>query len=177
MSRAAVVVAVAALVAPGAAGGQARTVQQKLVAYAMREARRHVQEVPTHSNRGPDVDRYHTAVRHAKANAWWCTIFVSYVAKEAGYPLGSVGQGIAEVKNLFKWGRAEGFYFPKGTRRVKVGDIAVHGYGHAGIVVRVTKAGAIYTVDGNWGDSVRYQPLPYLSVSGYIRLPASPRSS
>jgi hypothetical protein len=152
-------------------------VQQKMVAYAMREARRHVQEIPAHSNRGPDIDRYHTAVRHAKANAWWCTIFVSYIARKAGYPLGSVGQGIAEVQNLFRWGRKSGFYFPKGARKVKVGDIAVHGYGHAGIVVRITKDGHIFTVDANWGDSVRYQPIPYLSASGYIRLPAAPRSS
>ena len=151
------------------------TVQQKMVRYALAESRRHVREIPPHSNLGPDIRRYHTAVRHAKADEWWCTIFVSYIARKAGYPLGSVGQGIAKVPNLFRWGRREGYYFPKGTRRVKLGDIAVHGYGHAGIVVRITKDRHIYTVDGNWSDSVVYQPLPYLSLDGYIRLPSTPR--
>jgi hypothetical protein len=151
------------------------TVQQKMVTYALREARRHVQEVPAHSNLGPDISRYHRAVTHASADFPWCTIFVSYIARRAGYPLGSVSQGIAQVPKLFKWGRTEGFYFAKGTRRVKLGDIAVHGYGHAGIVVRITKDGRIYTVDGNWSDSVRYQPIPFLSVDGYIRLPSAPR--
>lgn len=167
---------VAALLAPAApAAAGSRTVQQRMVAYALREARRNVQEIPARSNHGPDIDRYHSAVRHAKPDAWWCTIFVSYIARRAGYPLGSVGQGIVEVKNLFRWGRAAGLYFPKGARKVRLGDIAVHGYGHAGIVVRISR-GQIYTVDGNWGDSVRYQPIP-MSVSGYIRLPAAPRSA
>jgi hypothetical protein len=151
------------------------TVQQKMVTYALREARRNVQEVPADSNLGPDIGRYHRAVTHASADYPWCTIFVSYVAKRAGYPLGSVGQGIAQVPTLFRWGRKQGFYFAKGTRRVRVGDIAVHGYGHAGIIVRITKDRRLFTVDGNWGDTVRYQPIPFLSVDGYIRLPSAPR--
>jgi hypothetical protein len=151
------------------------TVQQKMVRIAVRESRRHVREIPAHSNLGPEIRKYHTAVTHAKPDAWWCTIFVSWVTKKAGYPIGSVGQGIAQVPNLFKWGRQQGFYFPKGSRQVRLGDIAVHGYGHAGIVVRITKDRRIYTVDGNWGDSVRYQPLPFLSLDGYIRLPSTPR--
>jgi hypothetical protein len=174
VTRSVAALATLALAAPAAAS-QPPTVQKRMVAYAMREARRHVQEVPFHSNTGPDIRRYHTAVTHAKPRAWWCTIFVSYVAKEAGYPLGSVGQGIAIVENLDHWSRHEGFYFDKGARRPKLGDISIHGYGHAGIVVRVTPAGQVYTVDGNWSDSVVYQRVPF-SVSGYIRLPSTPRA-
>jgi hypothetical protein len=155
----------------------AQTVQQRMVAIALREARRHVREIPAHSNTGPDIRRYHTAVRHARRTEAWCTIFVSYVAKRAGYPLGSVSQGIWDVQNLFRWGRREGFYFGKGARRPRPGDIAVHGYGHAGIVVRVTTAGRVFTVDANWSDSVRYQPLPPFSLTGYIRLPTDPRAA
>lgn len=164
---------IAAAVPPAPA--PARTVQQKMVAIALREARRHVREVPARSNTGPDIRRYHSAVRHARRTEAWCTIFVSYVARRAGYPLGSVSQGIWDVRNLFRWARHEGFYFPKGTRRPHPGDIAVHGYGHAGIVVRVTRAGQVFTVDANWSDSVRYQPLPPFSLSGYVRLPSDPR--
>jgi hypothetical protein len=171
--KVAALLALLASAAPAAAAEP--TVQDRMVAIALREAARNVREVPADSNTGRDIRRYHSAVRHARPTEAWCTIFVSYVARGAGYPLGSVSQGIWDVKNLFRWGRREGFYFAKGTRHVRVGDISVHGYGHAGIVVKVTKAGRIYTVDGNWGDTVRYQPLPYLSVSGYIRLPGVSR--
>jgi len=153
----------------------ASTVQQRMVAIALREARRGVREIPAHSNTGPDLRRYHTAVRHAAYNAWWCTIFVSYVARQAGYPLGSVGQGIWEVKNLDRWGRRAGFWHAKGTIRPRPGDIAVHGYGHAGIVIRVPSKGRPWTVDGNWSDTVVYHEMPPFSLTGYIRLPSKRR--
>ena len=76
---------------------------------------------------------------------------------------------------MFDWGREEHFYFAKGARRPKPGDIAVHGYGHAGIVVRVTRAGEVYSVDANWSDTVRYHLQPSISVDGYIRLPSTRR--
>lgn len=163
-----------ALALPAAAQAKPKTVQQKMVTIALRESRRGVQEIPAHSNTGPDIRRYHTAVKHARDNAFWCTIFVSWVARQAGYPLGSVSQGIVDVRNLYRWGRHEGWYFRKGTRRPQPGDIAVHGYSHAGIVVRVSSTGAVYTVDANWGDTVTEQLVP-LSLSGYIRLPSAPR--
>jgi hypothetical protein len=162
------------LAAPAAAA-QPKTVQQKMVRYALAEAARSVHEVPAKSNTSPDIRRYHRAVKHARPTEAWCTIFVSYIARKAGYPLGSVGQGIWDVQNLFKWGRAEGLYFRKGTRPVRPGDIAVHGYGHAGIVIRTDKRGEVHTVDGNWSDSVLYHLEPFLSVDGYIRLPSTPR--
>lgn len=174
MGKVAVFVVALGLAAPTAAA-EAGIVQDRMVAYAIAEAKRNVREVPARSNTGRRIRRYHTAVEHARWNEAWCTIFVSYIARRAGYPLGSVAQGTWSVETLSKWGRAERFYFRKGRRKVKPGDIALHGYGHAGIVVKVTRKGRIYTVDGNWGDSVRYQPLPYLSVSGYIRLPSEPR--
>ncbi|MEJ7784429.1 MAG: CHAP domain-containing protein, partial [Solirubrobacteraceae bacterium] len=101
--------------------------------------------------------------------------FVSYVAKKAGFPLGRVSQGIWEPKNLYLWAKSQGWYFPRGARRPKVGDLAVHGYSHTGIVVRITRKGVVYTADANWGDSVKYNLLP-LSASGYIRLPSEPRT-
>ncbi|MDQ5808883.1 MAG: CHAP domain-containing protein, partial [Actinomycetota bacterium] len=147
------IVALAVLLAvPGAAS--AGVVQDRMVSIAMAEARRGVQEVPARSNDGPAIRRYRTAVRHAERGAWWCTIFVSYVARRAGYPIGSVGQGIVEVRNLVKWGRKEGFVFRKGSRRPRPGDIALHGLGHTGIVVSVAADGTVHTVDANWSDTV-----------------------
>jgi hypothetical protein len=134
-----------------------------------------VQEIPERSNDGPDIRRYHTAVRHAKKRAWWCAIFVSWVARRAGYPLGSHGQGVVEVKNLLKWGRREGFVFRKGTRRPRPGDIALHHLDHAGIVVSVEPGGKVRTVDANWSDTVSHHDEPPFSVNKYLRLPGRPR--
>lgn len=174
--KAAVLVALLALAAPTAAGAaEPETVQQKMVRLALAEAERNVRETPADSNLGPDIRRYHTAVKHARATEPWCAIFVSYIAKRAGYPLGSVGQGIWDIKNMFRWGRDLGWYFAKGTRRPKAGDIVVHGYGHAGIVIKVTRKGRVFTVDGNWSDTVVYHEEPFLSADGYIRLPSAPR--
>lgn len=159
-------------VAPAARAARAPTVQERMVQIASAELARNVQEVPADSNRGPDISRYHRAVRHAPADYPWCAIFVSWVARRAGHPLGNVSQGIADVQNLIKWGRQHGYYFPKGSRAVKVGDISLHGYGHAGIVVAVDP---VVTIDGNWSDTVLRQPIPYLSLTGYLRLPSKPR--
>ena len=151
----------------------AATVQQKMVPLALTEANRGVQEIPARSNRGPEIDKYHTAVRHAKPDEWWCAIFVSWVAKQAGYPLGSRGKGIWSVKRLSRWGQRNGFYFAKGTMKPRAGDISLIGYGHAGIVVGY-EGNTVRTVDANWSDSVSVHNEP-LDVSGYIRLPSTPR--
>jgi hypothetical protein len=166
-----------ALVVAAPAVATAATTQERMVSIALAEAGRSVREVPAKSNTSRDIRRYHRAVPHARTNERWCTIFVSYVAREAGYPLGSVGQGVWNVRNLVLWGRSEGFTFRKGSRRPKPGDIALHGFGHAGIVVKVTRRGRVFTVDGNWSDTVRHQPEPPFSVDAYLRLPSTPRDA
>lgn len=166
---------VAALLLAAPAAARAGVVQDRMVAIALAEARRGVQEVPARSNDGPAIRRYRTAVRHAEPGAWWCTIFVSYVARRAGYPLGSVRQGMVEVRNLVRWGRREGFVFRKGARRPRPGDIALHGLGHTGIVVSVAADGTVHTVDANWSDTVSHHPEPAFSVDRYLRLPGRPR--
>jgi len=173
MKRVALVVLAAALLAPAAAHAAEPTAQQKMVSLALAEANRGVQEIPARSNRGPDIRRYHTAVRHAKADEWWCAIFVSWVAKTAGYPIGTRGRGIWNVKNLNRWGHRTGFYFAKGTMKPRAGDISIIGFGHAGIVVGY-EGDTIRTVDANWSDTVSVHNEP-LDVSGYIRLPSKPR--
>lgn len=170
----AVVVAVGAPAAASAAVDR-QTVQDELVRYALEEAGRNVREVPARSNTSRAIRRYHTAVEHAGRNAPWCTIFVSYVARKAGFPLGRVSQGISDPKNLYEWAKSQGWYFPRGSRKPRVGDLAVHGYSHTGIIVKIDGRGRIFTVDANWGDSVKYNLQP-LSVSGYIRLPSEPRT-
>lgn len=177
MKAAALAVLLGALCAPAAASvaGEPETVQDKLVAFALTEIGRQVREVPAKSNTSRAIRRYHTAVPHASPDAAWCTIFVSYVARKAGFPLGRVSQGISDPKNLYLWAKSQGWYFPRGARKPRLGDLAVHGYSHTGIVVKVTRKGFVYTADANWGDSVKYNLLP-LSASGFIRLPSKPRT-
>ena len=153
----------------------AGVVQERMVSLALAEAAKGVREVPTRSNDGPEIRRYRTAVPHAERGDWWCAIFVSWVARRAGYPLGSVGQGVIEVKNLVRWGRREGFVFRKGTRRPKPGDIALHGFDHTGIVTSVAADGTVFTVDANWSDTVSHHEQPPFSVNQYLRLPGRPR--
>ena len=173
MKRFVLVVLAAALMAPAADAAADQTVQQKMVPLALAEANKGVQEIPARSNRGPDIRRYHTAVPSAKADEWWCAIFVSWVAKRAGYPLGSRGQGFWDVKKLSRWSRRAGLYFAKGTLKPRAGDISLIGYGHAGIVVGY-EGDIVRTVDANWSDTVSTHNEP-LDVSGYIRLPSKPR--
>jgi hypothetical protein len=177
MKAATLAVLLVVLCSPAAASaaGEPETVQDKLVAYALKEIGRQVREVPAKSNTSRAIRRYHTAVPHARPDEAWCTIFVSYVAEKAGFPLGRVSQGIWEPKNLYLWAKSQGWYFPRGARKPKIGDLAVHGYSHTGIVVRTTRKGVVYTADANWGDSVKYNLLP-LSASGFIRLPSEPRT-
>lgn len=172
----AAIVALVALGAPAAAAAEgSETVQDKLVRYALEEVGRNVREVPAKSNTSRAIRRYHTAVAHARRDAPWCTIFLSYLARKAGFPLGRVSQGMWDPENLYRWAKAQGWYFPRGSRKPMVGDIAVHGYSHTGIVVKIDARGRIFTVDGNWSDSVRYN-RQQLSVSGYIWLPSEPRT-
>ncbi|MEJ7788116.1 MAG: hypothetical protein WKF96_25220, partial [Solirubrobacteraceae bacterium] len=78
--------------AVASAAGEPETVQDRLVAYALKEIGRQVREVPAKSNTSRAIRRYHTAVPHARSDVAWCTVFVSYVAKKAGFPLGRVSQ-------------------------------------------------------------------------------------
>lgn len=174
--RAAAVAALVALGAPTAASaaGESQTVQDGLVRYALQELQRNVREVPAKSNTSRAIRRYHSAVKHARPAEAWCTIFISYVARKAGFPLGRVGQGIWDPKNLYRWARGRGWYFPRGSRKPKIGDITLHGFSHTGIVVKIDGKGRVFTVDGNWSDSLRYNRQA-LSVSGYIRLPSQKR--
>jgi hypothetical protein len=129
-----------------------------------------VEESPRGSNRGPWLDRYFRAA-HARPGSAWCGAFVSWVAREAGHPIGVGGRGSISVAALAAWGIRRGLYFAKGHRRPQAGDIAFYDGAHVGIVTRVSRRGSLTVVDGNWSNRVRLQPA-HQGPSGYVRLPA-----
>ena len=61
-------------------------------------------------NESPDIARYRTATKGAAAGAPWCAYFVSYIAKQAGAPIGSGGSGIGYVHSPWWTGQAGRHY-------------------------------------------------------------------
>jgi hypothetical protein len=158
-----------ALVAAPAQARKPDTLQRRMVAIALHEARTGVRESPLGSDRGPALDRYFRAA-HSPAGVAWCAAFVSYVAREAGFPVGPRGRGTVSVATLAGWGQRRGFWFAAGWRWPKAGDIALYPSSHTGFVVRVTRGGQLWMVDGNYTNSVSHHAL-YEQPSGYLRLP------
>ena len=138
---------------------------------ALHEARMGSAEVPRGSDRGPRLGRYFRAAYSPQGVAW-CAAFISYVTARAGFPVGPYGRGTVSVATLTKWGMRRGLWFAAGWRRPRAGDIALYP-SHAGLVVRVTRRGQQFMVDGNWTNSVSHHPL-FWQPTGYLRLPDRP---
>jgi hypothetical protein len=110
----------------------------------------------------------------------WCSLFVAWVWKKAGVPIGGPTSAYGYSGSLYEWARThEGgpfkvrapgeppFFAPKanGARVLQPsatpspGDAVLYGAGpqasdHVGIVERVFSGGQITTIDGNFGDRV-----------------------
>jgi len=57
-------------------------------------------EQPPGSNDGPAISMYRTATSGAAAGEPWCAYFASWVARQAGEPIGSSGQGLGYVGDI-----------------------------------------------------------------------------
>ncbi|MCW2992246.1 MAG: hypothetical protein JWM73_2840 [Solirubrobacterales bacterium] len=165
----AALLASACLAVPAQARTHHDTLQRRMVAIALHEAHMGVRENPFGSDRGARLSRYFRAA-HSPAGVAWCAAFVSYVARQAGFPVGPHGRGTVSVATLTSWGMRRGFWFAAGSRRPRAGDIALYPSSHTGFVVRVTRRGREWMVDGNYTNSVSYHAL-YEPPSGYLRLP------
>src|SRR4051812_37900663 len=140
---------------------------ERMISFARVELRKGVKEVPDGSDNSPDIARYRTAFPWKMPIAAWCGYFVSYVAKEAGIPLGDQGEGIGAVDAIRTWGKRTGRWR---TRRPRRGDLWIkRNIGHVGIVERVTPGG-IVSLDGNWSNRVAETTRPYADIAGYVRL-------
>lgn len=134
-----------------------------------------VAEQPPGSNDGPRIAEYRSATAGSGVGPW-CAYFTSWVAGQAGAPVGPDGRGLGYVPTVKSWAEQTGRYIPAGAGPAQVGDLVVFdrkGDGvldHIGVVTGVSADGGIQTVEGNSSDRVserRYGPGGY---AGLVRL-------
>jgi hypothetical protein len=151
-------------VAPGTSAGQA------IVDIARREVG--VAEQPPGSQDSPRIAQYRQATAGSGVGPW-CAYFTSWVARQAGVPLGDQGQGFGAVSGVWSWAQSSGKAIPAGSRPA-AGDLIVWGSRHIGIVESVDADGTIHTIEGNSSDRVSqrtYGPDGG-GATGYVRLGA-----
>jgi hypothetical protein len=125
-------------------------------------------EQPPGSNDSPRIAQYRSATAGAGGPAPWCAYFVSWVARQAGAPLGDQGQGFGAVDDLWGWAQRTGRAIPAG-QRPQPGDLAVFNE-HVGVVESVLPDGRIQTIEGNFSDRVARNVRPASDPIGYVRV-------
>lgn len=157
--------AAAASLATLAAAPARAGVADRVVAAARAELARNVHEMPNGSNEAPRIARYRSAVRWSAGPAAWCGYFASWVAREAGVPLGEGGQGIGLVSEVRRWGQRTGRW----QARPAKGAIVVFRHAHVGVVERVSGS-SVLTIEGNHSNRVARVWRSPSEIRGYVRL-------
>lgn len=128
-------------------------------------------EQPLGSNESPAIAQYRTATAGAIPGAPWCAYFASWVARQAGEPLGSEGQGLGAVSEIWSWAQSAGRALPNGPGAMpKPGDLIVFGGEHVGIVRRVLANGDIETIEGNYENKVALNVRTPSEPTGYVSM-------
>jgi len=144
-------------------------VGERIVRIAESQVGQH--EEPLGSNEGAAIARYRSATRGAIPGAPWCAYFVSWVAREAGVPLGAEGQGFGAVSEIWQWAQETHRAISNGPGVVpKPGDLIVFGDQHVGIVRRVLPDGMIETIEGNYENKVALNVRSPSEPTGYVEL-------
>lgn len=144
-------------------------VGQRMVQLAQAELAKGVSE-GNGDNDSPDIARYRTATRGAAAGAPWCAYFVSYIAKQAGVPIGPNGDGMGYVPAITSWAKQTGKFISPSSQ-VRAGDVILFGgSGHIGIVERVNPDGSLTTIEGNHSDRVDRVRRSKSEAIGFMRL-------
>lgn len=126
-------------------------------------------EQPPGSNDSPRIATYRSATAGAVVGPW-CAYFVSWVARQAGAPLGDHGEGFGSVDALYAWAQRAGRALPNGPGVTpRPGDLIVWDE-HVGIVERVLPDGRIQTIEGNSSDRVSRNVHSPTSAIGYVRM-------
>jgi len=126
-------------------------------------------EQPPGSNNSPRIAQYRTATAGSMV-APWCAYFTSWLAKEAGAPLGVNGRGEGSVDALYSWAQSTGKAIPANSGQPpQAGDLIVWDE-HIGIVESVLPDGRIQTIEGNSSDRVSRRVHPAGNAIGYVRL-------
>jgi CHAP domain len=142
---------------------------QRIVAIAEGQAGR--AEEPLGSNEGASIAMYRSATAGAMPGAPWCAYFASWVARQAGEPIGSSGQGLGSVAEIWSWAQSTGRAIANGPGVVpKPGDLIVFGDEHVGIVRGVLPNGEIETVEGNYENKVALNVRSPSEPTGYVEM-------
>jgi CHAP domain-containing protein len=151
------------VVAPGAQGGGAAAIVR------IAEGEVGQAEQPPGSNDSPRIAMYRQATAGSGVGPW-CAYFVSWVARQAGVPLGDQGQGFGSVDQLYAWAQRTGRAVPNGPGVVpRPGDLVVF-HEHVGLVESVLPDGRIQTIEGNSSDRVSRNVRPLSDAVGYVRM-------
>ncbi len=128
-------------------------------------------EQPPGSNESPAIAQYRTATEGAIPGAPWCAYFASWVANQAGAPLGTQGQGIGDVSDIWSSAQSTGRAIPNGPGVVpKPGDLIVFGGEHVGIVRGILPNGQIATIEGNYENKVAANVRSPTEATGYVSM-------
>ena len=155
--------------------GQGGAAGQQMVALAQRELG--VTESGG-NNESTRIREYRTATAGAENTPGpWCAYFVSWLAKEAGAPIGAGGNGTGYVPTLEAWGKQTGRFAEFGKQAPQPGDIVIFDWSgdgtpdHTGIVESVGADGTINTIEGNASDKVmrRSYAASTNDIRGYVR--------
>jgi hypothetical protein len=128
-------------------------------------------EQPPGSNESPAIAQYRTATAGAAPGAPWCAYFASWVARQAGEPIGEMGQGAGSVADVWSWAQSTGRAIANGPGVVpKPGDLIVFGDEHVGIVRDVLPSGQIQTIEGNYENKVAANVRSPTEATGYVEM-------
>ncbi len=154
--------------APMAAAGTGTPTGARMVAVAQAEIGQ--TEQPPGSNDSPRIAEYRSATAGSGIGPW-CNYFVSWVAKQAGAPLGEQGQGFGAVSATWDWAQRTGRAVAP-TERPNPGDLVVWGGTHIGMVESVLPDGRIQTIEGNSSNMVtrRVHSANGDGATGYVRM-------
>jgi CHAP domain len=126
-------------------------------------------EQPPGSNDSPRIAQYRTATAGSGVGPW-CAYFVSWVARQAGTPLGDHGEGFGSVDALYAWAQRTGRAVSNGPGVVpRPGDLIVF-HEHVGIVEQVLPDGRIQTIEGNSSDRVSRNLHESSDALGFVRM-------
>jgi hypothetical protein len=128
-------------------------------------------EQPPGSNESPAIAQYRGATAGAIPGAPWCAYFASWVARQAGEPIGENGQGAGAVSDVWSWAQSTGRAIPNGPGVVpQPGDLIVFGDEHVGIVRDVLPNGQIQTIEGNYENKVAANVRSPTEATGYVNM-------
>jgi hypothetical protein len=154
---------------PSALSGAEGSPGARIVAIA--ESQLGQTEQPPGSNESPAIAQYRSATAGAAPGAPWCAYFASWVAREAGEPIGAQGQGAGAVSEVWSWAQSSGRAIPNGPGVVpQPGDLIVFGDEHVGIVRDVLPNGQIQTIEGNYENKVAANVRSPSEATGYVNM-------